>query len=103
MAKFRAVRSQALNRSHRVPERFRYGKAKHCYWCGCTLNYGLRFLNQPQQATRDHLMPRSKGGFGGDWNIVAACRSCNSRRGSSLSWTPFHERPRARVDPNSPH
>lgn len=89
---FRAKRKQALDISHRVPKRYRWGESHQCYWCGRHLRYGLLYINQPDQATRDHLVPRSVGGFGGDWNIVAACRACNSHRGSSMEWLPFNQR-----------
>ncbi len=60
------------------------GKAKmqyavqggRCWWCRQT--FAL------ENMTRDHLIPRSKGGDP-DWpNIVLACAPCNERRGNSL-------------------
>lgn len=47
-----------------------------CFWCGNDLD-----LNS---FTADHFIPRSKGGSGVSYNIVAACRSCNSKRGNTL-------------------
>jgi hypothetical protein len=32
----------------------------------------------PRQATRDHLLPKSRGGTLAQWNRVVACRRCNS-------------------------
>ena len=35
----------------------------------------------PEPATtRDHIVPRSKGGRNAAWNIVPACVSCNSAK-----------------------
>jgi 5-methylcytosine-specific restriction endonuclease McrA len=48
--------------------------ATHCWWCG-----------QPPRPddplTADHLVPRARGGRSTEDNLVAAHRSCNSRRG----------------------
>ena len=32
----------------------------------------------------DHVFPRSRGGLTVERNLVAACRSCNSRKGARL-------------------
>ena len=37
-------------------------------------------------ATRDHVYPRSKGGSDDDFNVVLACRSCNSAKDSSYPY-----------------
>lgn len=52
-----------------------YQAATQCHWCS------LPFTAQDPK-TADHLIPRSRGG--GDGPIVAAHRSCNSRRGGGL-------------------
>jgi 5-methylcytosine-specific restriction endonuclease McrA len=48
-----------------------------CFWCGEYLFAKKEFIG-----TRDHLIPLVRGGS--DWieNIVAACRSCNSSKGT---------------------
>jgi len=46
-----------------------------CAYCGCSL------LDLFNPATRDHLIPISKGGNNTKENIVPACRSCNSKKG----------------------
>jgi hypothetical protein len=37
--------------------------------------------DSPTMATREHLIPRVFGGPTEWWNVVAACRECNSLRG----------------------
>lgn len=36
---------------------------------------------KPEYATRDHIIPRAKGGSSERGNIVAACAACNVRKG----------------------
>lgn len=45
-----------------------------CYWCG----------KQVDKGTVDHIIPLSEGGPHNCLNTVAACRSCNSRKGSVM-------------------
>ena len=47
----------------------------HCVWCGRELSADHRL------ASTDHVVPRLKGGPAWLENEVAACRSCNRRRG----------------------
>lgn len=54
------------------------GKCFHCG--GLTL---LTVIRCPRQATRDHYIPRSKGGGDGK-NIVLACYQCNSRKRNKI-------------------
>lgn len=42
-----------------------------CYYCGCR-----------QGLTIDHKVPRSGGGSNHSENLVAACKSCNSAKGT---------------------
>ena len=44
-----------------------------CWYCGCQLKHGVG----PTSITREHLLPRARGGSNRRENIVAACRSCN--------------------------
>jgi hypothetical protein len=37
--------------------------------------------DRPTMATREHVIPRAFGGPTEWWNVVAACRECNSLRG----------------------
>lgn len=65
----------------------------HCYWCGRILvPPRRRRRNAMNNATREHLVPRSKDG-GRKGGIVLACGFCNSSRGDEpdgKSWIPYH-------------
>jgi 5-methylcytosine-specific restriction endonuclease McrA len=50
---------------------------------GCTCQYCADSF-KPKELTFDHVIPRSKGGETSWENIVAACRSCNARKGDSM-------------------
>lgn len=43
-----------------------------CHYCG------------DEATTADHVIPRSLGGSDDMDNLVAACRSCNSRKGTKV-------------------
>lgn len=49
----------------------RPGFGMQCHYCG-----------SENELTRDHVMPRSRGGTDDASNIVFACRSCNSAKGN---------------------
>lgn len=57
-----------------------------CYWCNIRVSFtgGL----DDSRATREHLVPRSQGGGGGQ-NITVACARCNHARGCNKGWIPF--------------
>jgi len=46
---------------------------RHCFYCGKALSR--------RRATKDHVIPLSKGGGNSQKNIVDACRKCNSEKG----------------------
>jgi hypothetical protein len=49
----------------------------HCLYCGSH--------HLDRDLTRDHVLPRSRGGSD-EWdNVVAACRRCNHRKGNRLA------------------
>lgn len=48
-----------------------------CHWCG-----GEFTTDDP--ATCDHIIPKARGGTNDEQNLVAAHRSCNSRRGGQM-------------------
>ena len=43
-----------------------------CHYCGGKFN--------PDEITMDHIVPISRGGKSGKGNIVAACKTCNSKK-----------------------
>ncbi len=47
-----------------------------CQYCKKEIKYSL--------ATKDHMMPKSKGGNNHDSNIVLACKRCNNRKASKF-------------------
>lgn len=47
-----------------------------CQYCGKEVRYSL--------ATKDHIMPKSKGGSNFDTNIVLACKKCNNKKASKF-------------------
>lgn len=42
------------------------------------------------QATRDHLLPRSKGGGNHDDNIVLSCKKCNTKKSNKFPYFNIH-------------
>ena len=53
----------------RVHERDEYV----CQYCAVDL--------QPDEATSDHIHPKSRGGSGNSTNLTTACAECNQRKG----------------------
>jgi len=46
---------------------------RHCFYCGKALSR--------RRATKDHVIPRSKGGNDSKQNVVSACHACNQDKG----------------------
>lgn len=65
-------------------------RSRRCYWCGWGVTYDRSQFNTPTQATREHLVPLSRGGSGSHGNVVVACKSCNNARGNQTDWIPRH-------------
>lgn len=66
---------RARNRNLRVLERDKW----ECVYCGQPLGWGHPSVENPQI---DHVVPRARGGGNGIDNLVAACRACNSAKGT---------------------
>ncbi len=45
------------------------------------------------QLTLDHVEPRMRGGDQSEGNLVAACRACNTQKGSLPAWAYLEDRP----------
>ena len=62
-------------------KRFAEERGGRCYYCGrmtTTID-----MHSDLAATRDHLVPKSRGGALLPRNLVLACRRCNELRGHS--------------------
>lgn len=53
-----------------------HGKSGECHYC--------REYGRKKNLTRDHIIPRSRGGRTDPSNLVWACSPCNFRKGSTL-------------------
>lgn len=53
-----------------------------CHYCGAVL--GKPGRNLPHSFSRDHIVPRSRGGSNSASNLVPACRACNLDKGNML-------------------
>ena len=53
-----------------------------CCWCGCQMkSAGSSKFMEPNDATREHIIPKMFGGTMAKSNIRAACFKCNNERG----------------------
>jgi len=72
-----AVSGRISNHSYRVPLSNRLLARRDRYICMyCGQKFPLSRL------TRDHILPKSRGGRDAYENLVVACQSCNSRKGN---------------------
>lgn len=72
-----------------------------CTYCGYRLYCHRCYpfpLPRAREITRDHVVPRSRGGKGGD-NLVASCFPCNKDKGNRL----LHEPPTPKRDAQGCH
>jgi 5-methylcytosine-specific restriction endonuclease McrA len=55
-----------------------------CFYCGRKMIMGKRVSKDdlPFLLTKDHIIPRSKGGTSDESNIVGACYRCNTAKGA---------------------
>lgn len=53
---------------------YKEGRVVYCIYCGKSI--------APINFSRDHLVPRSKGGTGHPANIRPCCRPCNNEKGN---------------------
>lgn len=68
----------------RTPEnKMRLAEAQNwrCCYCGVRMTLHCGGLDE---ATFEHVVPKSRGGTDGTENLVIACFGCNSRRGHAM-------------------
>ena len=58
-----------------------------CVWCGTVVQPDLP-QGHPRLATREHLLPDSRGGSQGLANLALACWPCNQARGDGAGPPP---------------
>lgn len=61
--------------------RLRRWIGKECPYCGAVMGRERGF-NSPSAPSRDHKMPRSRGGSDDPDNLIVCCRSCNEDKAS---------------------
>lgn len=69
-------------------ERIARRDACRCVYCGEVFRC--------DELTLDHVEPRMRGGDQSEGNLVAACRACNTEKGSTPAWAFLAERPEQR-------
>jgi 5-methylcytosine-specific restriction endonuclease McrA len=74
-------------RMKRRRERLYLAQNGRCAYCGCLMDLVQREPPKPNEATFDHVIPKSRGGRGLTDNTVLACRECNRAKGNSLMFS----------------
>lgn len=57
---------------------------KFCYYCERPLQYGMKQVIGGQVRTKDHIIPKIKGGCDRKINKVECCSRCNGLKGGDL-------------------
>jgi 5-methylcytosine-specific restriction endonuclease McrA len=72
-------------------ERIYYREKGRCFWCKTPVYVPWKDQDkihngvlQPNHGTKDHLLPKSKGGTTEMHNVVLSCMKCNNSKGSYL-------------------
>lgn len=79
------LRSRRTVRLRNLLRRLSEAQNHNCCYCGSEawlegIECGVN-REKWNEATKEHLIPRSKGGTYGKYNLVMACNSCNNARG----------------------
>jgi hypothetical protein len=59
-----------------------------CRYCGCHVHPPVDGIYLRDDATVDHVIPRSLGGTNDPENLVTACRECNMAKSDTLGVRP---------------
>lgn len=70
-----------------VPDGRRARRRRRLWELNPQCTYCLRHITL-NEATLDHIMPRSKGGKGNKENRCLSCQECNSLKGNRVDWEP---------------
>lgn len=73
-----------------------------CPYCGVAMTSHMEKKKLPSDVSRDHKLPRSRGGECRGDNRIIVCRSCNSRKGSR-TLAEWHLALSASSDPRARH
>lgn len=68
-----------------------------CHYCGIGMT--KRGTRDKRSATRDHIIPKSRGGTGSPINTIMCCRKCNNEKGD-FTGVEYREWIRAGRPPN---
>ena len=72
-----------MSQLDRIIKYFRMHYSFRCFYCGTQLRRAQTPLHSKK--TRDHVIPKAKGGKDGKQNIVPCCLPCNAdKRDSTL-------------------
>jgi 5-methylcytosine-specific restriction endonuclease McrA len=77
--------SPGLPPAETLRERIARRDGCRCVYCGETFRC--------DELTLDHVEPKMRGGDRSEGNLVAACRACNTEKGSTPAWAFLAERP----------
>lgn len=77
--------SSTPDRGETLRERIARRDGCRCVYCGEHFRC--------EELTLDHVEPRMRGGDQSEGNLVAACRACNTEKGSAPAWAFLAERP----------
>ena len=79
-----SVSLKSRTRKLSVRRRLRLRDGDGCHWCGRRLRDPETGRQaRPDDATIDHVLPRSRGGGNLLSNLVLACPACNEERGDA--------------------
>lgn len=78
---------------------YEYGQ-RRCAYCCCQLHFTKQVSGKvphPNTATIEHIIPKSKGGYGHFVNTLMVCVTCNGKRGDKdfVKFVKKHKIPRS--------